>query len=193
VYGLLGLASDCRNGELEADYSKTPFQVFRDVMEFYSLKAARRKFPAAELVQFGQLLQKRLELLAMNNETTIDRTLRAPNGQLPDLRLSFPGIITGLVTALCPATTKQLSSDKGKTRTNLVIKNSRLWLKKRARDKTHNALLNRALFSLDMNHLSKIRVLPSLDFISVKCQSKKYEKYCTESTGTLPPLTLHRT
>jgi hypothetical protein len=41
-----------------------------------------------------------------------------------------------------------------------------------------------------MNHLSKVRVLPSLDFISVKCQSKQYEKYCTESTSTLSPLAL---
>ena len=73
---------------------------------------------------------------------------------------------------------------------NVMIKDSRLWLKKRARDKTHNTLINRALYSLDMYHLSEVRVLHSHDFISVKCQSKQYEKFCTESTWTLSPLAL---
>jgi hypothetical protein len=90
------------------------------------LKSIRKEFPAAELVQFAQLLQERLELPVTNTEAITDRALHALNQQLPDLRFTFPGVVTGLVTALCPARTKQLSSEKEKTQMNLMIKDSRL-------------------------------------------------------------------
>lgn len=62
IYGLLGLASHCRNGEFEADYSKTLKDIYQDVIEFYYLKSKRLQFPAVELVRLSQLLQRHSKL-----------------------------------------------------------------------------------------------------------------------------------
>lgn len=35
IYGLLGLASDCQNGQLVADYTKSTTQIYHDVMDLY--------------------------------------------------------------------------------------------------------------------------------------------------------------
>ena len=35
IYGLLGLASDCQNGQLVADYTKSTTQIYHDVLDLY--------------------------------------------------------------------------------------------------------------------------------------------------------------
>ena len=39
IYALVGLASDCQDGQVVIDYSKSLAQVYKDVMKLYSLHA----------------------------------------------------------------------------------------------------------------------------------------------------------
>ncbi|TVY34191.1 Heterokaryon incompatibility protein 6,OR allele [Lachnellula subtilissima] len=53
IYGLLGLALDCQDEELVVDYSKSLFEVYKDVVYFYS-----KFYFVPDVVRFSQLLQR---------------------------------------------------------------------------------------------------------------------------------------
>jgi hypothetical protein len=76
VYGLLGLANDCGEDELVVDYSKTVYEVYRDVIAFHSSRTRSRQLlsPRRDLdvVRFSQILQKSLQGLLRNNNISPD-------------------------------------------------------------------------------------------------------------------------
>jgi hypothetical protein len=66
VYGLLGLANDCGEEELVVDYSKTLYEVYRDVITFHSSRSRTQQSllsPRSDLdvVRFSQMLQRSLQ------------------------------------------------------------------------------------------------------------------------------------
>lgn len=59
IYGLLGLALDCRNDEISVDYSKSLFEVYKDVIDFYSKSRRNPETPyMPSVVRFSQLVQR---------------------------------------------------------------------------------------------------------------------------------------
>ena len=58
VYSLLGFASDCQNNELFADYSKSLFLVYKDVMSFWSSQGEINPLVPHYTVRLSQMLQK---------------------------------------------------------------------------------------------------------------------------------------
>lgn len=66
VYGLLGLAHDCQDGSITADYTKPTYQLYSDVMNFLF----RKRLPTTEIstlydrskraISFSQCLQRNL-------------------------------------------------------------------------------------------------------------------------------------
>jgi hypothetical protein len=83
VYGLLGLADDCRDGTLTADYSKSLFDIYEDVIRFQHRSFINRVSVSHEvdycsIVSFSQLLQWILwhPLSGENEECTSHLDLR---------------------------------------------------------------------------------------------------------------------
>ena len=65
IYGFLGLAHDCEDGSIEADYSKPLFDVYVDVINFFNrqrplLTDHNGHNRAAKVVRFSQLVQRLL-------------------------------------------------------------------------------------------------------------------------------------
>jgi Heterokaryon incompatibility protein (HET) len=65
IYGFLGLAHDCEDGSIEADYSKSLFDVYFDVINFFNrqrpLLADLNGYDrAVKMVRFSQLVQRLL-------------------------------------------------------------------------------------------------------------------------------------
>jgi hypothetical protein len=61
VYGLLGLAHDCQDESrdlLEIDYSKSLFEVYSDVINFYQATKRSRRGPSQHVTRFSQVLQQ---------------------------------------------------------------------------------------------------------------------------------------
>jgi hypothetical protein len=76
VYGLLGLANDCGEDELVVGYSKTVYEVYRDVIAFHSSRTRSQQLlsPRRDLdvVRFSQILQRSLQGLSGNNNISPD-------------------------------------------------------------------------------------------------------------------------
>jgi Heterokaryon incompatibility protein (HET) len=63
IYGLLSLASDCKNMEMKADYSKSLLGVYRDAITLESGGASSTKnFQSPDLVYYSHYLQRILSL-----------------------------------------------------------------------------------------------------------------------------------
>ena len=62
IYALVGLASDCQDGELVVDYSKSLAQVYKDVMRLYSLRGCGdwENQQGRDVVRFSYFLQNLL-------------------------------------------------------------------------------------------------------------------------------------
>jgi hypothetical protein len=65
IYGFLGLAHDCEDGSIEADYSKSLFDVYLDVINFFNrqrplLADLNGHDRAVKVVRFSQLVQRLL-------------------------------------------------------------------------------------------------------------------------------------
>ena len=60
VYGLIGLADDCQEGELQPNYDKSLFEVYTDVIKFYN-SSRRSKGPSQHTPRFAQVLQQALK------------------------------------------------------------------------------------------------------------------------------------
>ncbi|PVH76982.1 hypothetical protein DL98DRAFT_277797 [Cadophora sp. DSE1049] len=58
VYSLVGLADDCQDNELLVDYSKSLFDVYSDVLDFYIRSRDCEDRPSRHLVRFSHILQK---------------------------------------------------------------------------------------------------------------------------------------
>lgn len=81
IYGFLGLAHDCQDGSLEADYSKSPFDLYADVIRFFCRRRVLRNGCTNDLdrsmrvMRFSQLVQRLLGDIgatAANRSVTTD-------------------------------------------------------------------------------------------------------------------------
>jgi hypothetical protein len=75
VYGLLGLANDCQDESrnvLEIDYSRSLFEVYSDVIDFYQATKRSRRGPSQHVIRFSQVLQQ-----SFNRPNEIDAGARA--------------------------------------------------------------------------------------------------------------------
>jgi len=102
VYGLLGLADDCQEGQLEVDYSRTLFEVYSNVIDLY-YTTRRRQGPSQHTPRFSQILQRAFKTSAFQSAFTrqaIDYTLRSLSFNPSVLRPSFHifGIKCGTIT-----------------------------------------------------------------------------------------------
>ncbi|TVY89924.1 Heterokaryon incompatibility protein 6,OR allele [Lachnellula willkommii] len=98
IYGLLGLALDCQNQELVVDYSKSLFEVYKDVVTFYSKSHSSLQSPfIPHVVRFSQLLQRIFGSLYELEEAAA-RHLKETNGDLELIKAR--GIIMGNVSRL---------------------------------------------------------------------------------------------
>ena len=63
IYALVGLASDCQDGQLVVDYSKSLAQVYKDVMKLYSLRGFGdwESPKGRDVVRFSYFLQNLLQ------------------------------------------------------------------------------------------------------------------------------------
>jgi hypothetical protein len=92
VYALLGLASDCRNNELVADYSKSVAQVCTDVLKMYS----QQGLSGANLVTFSQFLHEELKTTPQNpNPSSITATELSATD---DSQIWVPCMFAGKIT-----------------------------------------------------------------------------------------------
>lgn len=121
VYSLLGFASDCQNNELLADYSKTLFLVYNDVISFWSSQKEINPAVPQYTVRLSQMLQKsfadsvEMEKGAMGAKVTTDLSSA----------ILFPviGIWCGIISRLGPsfrvldhpATPRSPCSEQGET------------------------------------------------------------------------------
>jgi hypothetical protein len=101
VYGLLGLASNVRNDEMQVDYSKSMFELFWDVVwHTYKQREGRviQKFHRKELIRFSQLMQR-----SLGGPFSVDAKfkgyLKPTEPRSPQL-VHLPGFITGTVLVL---------------------------------------------------------------------------------------------
>jgi hypothetical protein len=66
IYGFLGLAYDCQDGSIQADYSRPLFELYYDVIHFFCRRRLLRDGSpngvdrSMRVVRFGQLVQKLL-------------------------------------------------------------------------------------------------------------------------------------
>jgi len=66
IYGLLGLAHDCEDGSVDADYSKQLFEIYHDVVKYFTGRrpdSNRHPSPAdrtMRIVRFSELIQRQL-------------------------------------------------------------------------------------------------------------------------------------
>jgi len=82
VYGYVGIGHDCQDGSLPVDYSKSLFELYEDVVQFYYRNKDHR---AHFTVYFSQLVQK---------------LLGGPKAMLDDVCITRPGQTTPLTTFL---------------------------------------------------------------------------------------------
>ncbi len=69
VYGLIGLAEDCQKGQIEVNYSKSVFEVYSDVINFYS-RSRRSQGPSQHTPRFSQILQQAFRGTSGESELT---------------------------------------------------------------------------------------------------------------------------
>ncbi|TVY15911.1 Heterokaryon incompatibility protein 6, OR allele [Lachnellula arida] len=98
IYGLLGLALDCQNEELEVDYSKSLFEIYKDVVNFYSKSYSSLQSPyMPHVVRFSQLLQRIFGSM-YELEEAVAKHPKETNGALELIKAR--GIILGNVSRL---------------------------------------------------------------------------------------------
>jgi len=71
----LGLANDCQDESrnvLEIDYSRSLFEVYSDVIDFYQATKRSRRGPSQHVIRFSQVLQQ-----SFNRPNEIDAGVRA--------------------------------------------------------------------------------------------------------------------
>jgi hypothetical protein len=99
VYGLIGLAEDCQNGRIEVNYFKSLFEVYSDVIGFYS-KSRRSQGPSQHTPRFSQILQQAFRGISTDSGLTTsakEYSLASPTSVLrPSLHIF--GIRCGVIT-----------------------------------------------------------------------------------------------
>jgi Heterokaryon incompatibility protein (HET) len=94
VYALIGLAEDCRNGQLQPNYFKTIFQVYADILYFYT-SSRHSRGPSQHTPRFSQILQRALQCDlsagAMEYQLRLHPSLRQPS-------LHIFGVTCGVLT-----------------------------------------------------------------------------------------------
>jgi Heterokaryon incompatibility protein (HET) len=94
VYALISLAEDCQNGQLRPNYFKTVFQVYADVMHFYT-SSRHSRGPSQHTPRFSQILQRAfqcdLSAGAMEYQLRLHPSLRQPT-------LHIFGVSCGMIT-----------------------------------------------------------------------------------------------
>jgi Heterokaryon incompatibility protein (HET) len=60
VYALLGLSKDCRDGQIVVDYSKSPFELYEEVISFYCARDHSHGKGGHNIIRYSQLLQRTL-------------------------------------------------------------------------------------------------------------------------------------
>jgi hypothetical protein len=92
VYGLLGLADDCQQGQIEVNYFKTLFQLYADVIDFYS-SSRRSPGPSQHTPRFSQILQQafKTDLTpgATEYQLKLHPSLRQPTLHIFSVRCGF--------------------------------------------------------------------------------------------------------
>jgi hypothetical protein len=100
VYGLLGLASDCQQGQLTPNYFNTLFQVYADVISFYT-SSRRSQGPSQHTPRFSQILQRafKTDLTpgATEYQLRLHPSLRQPTLHIFGVRCGF---ITKFIRAI---------------------------------------------------------------------------------------------
>jgi hypothetical protein len=99
VYALLGLAVDCQNDELAVDYSKTLFQIYADVINFYHPSHSREGGPSQHTVRFSQMLQQSFDRPSELRDGA-ERYLLAPDSELSLSAINIFGICTSIISGL---------------------------------------------------------------------------------------------
>ncbi|KAH7393369.1 heterokaryon incompatibility protein-domain-containing protein [Cadophora sp. MPI-SDFR-AT-0126] len=92
VFGLLGFSEDCQ-GKLLANYSKSPYEIYNSVMEFYNTEVKHGKFEDARLVRLSRILQRNLGLDSR-------RWRKFPSSNHVFV---VPGMVTGVIKGFCAA------------------------------------------------------------------------------------------
>lgn len=104
ILGLLGLATDVRGSNLQADYAKTVFQVYEDVMLFECRKKGKHRLGALELLDFSVLLQNAFSWAITTNKSALPTNDLKKLLELPVLEgrpfLGIPMIVLGSITSL---------------------------------------------------------------------------------------------
>ena len=98
VYAVLGLATDCQNGELEIDYSKSLFEVYADVMNFCR-KTYRHTKQSETLLRLSTILQASFDRAAELNDGA-EKWLACSNAPTKNSVFNLRGLRTGIVAQL---------------------------------------------------------------------------------------------
>jgi hypothetical protein len=104
IYALLSLATDCQNGELKADYSKSLSAIYADVMQlYYPLKAGSwTVYYGHDLLFLSQLLLRMLRIpVALNTNVEVPNINE--QATFHPIRCLFAGYIIELGDPLCQA------------------------------------------------------------------------------------------
>ncbi|RDW91026.1 hypothetical protein BP5796_02191 [Coleophoma crateriformis] len=107
IYGLLGLANDCKDEGFVADYNKSIWELYYDVMIFYSHQCMEQEasqggvdWRIPGLVQFSGMLQQLLfqDIILGNSKPYTG----SPKSELSEV-FHFTGFFAGSVVAIGPA------------------------------------------------------------------------------------------
>jgi hypothetical protein len=98
VYAVLGLATDCQNGELEIDYSKSLFEVYSDVMSFCS-KTYNGPKQSERLLRLSRLLQASFDRAAELNDGA-EAWLSSSSPSAKSFTFNIRGLRTGNIAQL---------------------------------------------------------------------------------------------
>jgi hypothetical protein len=98
VYAVLGLATDCQNGELEIDYSKSMFEVYSDVMNFCRKTYGDTK-QSERLLRLSTILQASFDRAAELNDGA-EAWLTCSNVPTENSMFKLRGLKTGIIAQL---------------------------------------------------------------------------------------------
>lgn len=98
VYAVLGLATDCQNGELEIDYSKSLFEVYSDVMNFCR-KTYRDTKQSERLLRLSTILQASFDRAGELNDGA-EAWLACSNVPTKTNLFKLRGLRTGIIAQL---------------------------------------------------------------------------------------------
>jgi hypothetical protein len=120
IYGLLALASDCRNSEIEPDYKKEILKVYRDALKREISTTWEATAAVTDLVYYSYFLQKILSVSFSDRFTFTHNSNDDPVvvvgyscGTLKDLgRLQYQNDL-GTVPVVCAISDSQFHASKG--------------------------------------------------------------------------------